>query len=256
MVILRRVIDEVKGDVEHVEIVAAASREPREAAEPYLRAFEEMGIRRVDALPLQGRSEVEESRTVERLGSADVIYLTGGDQRRLADVFRGTRALDVIRERYAGGAVIAGTSAGAAAMSSTMIARGAEEEGLNKGNVETEEGLGLLPSSVIDTHFIQRGRFGRLMEAVTHERTLIGLGISEDTALVVREGRRLEVVGSDNVIVVDGHEIGHSSHDEADHGEAMAVERIVVHALSEGYSYDLETRAFHAPKGAAKKVSA
>ncbi|HVM46176.1 MAG TPA: cyanophycinase, partial [Candidatus Thermoplasmatota archaeon] len=152
MVILRRVLDEVKGNVKHVEIIAAASREPREAAQPYLRAFEELDIERVDYLELQSRREVEERRTEERLEEADVIYFTGGDQVRLVDAFRGTRALDIIRERYEGGAVIAGTSAGAAAMSETMLARGDPEEGLNKGNTETAPGLGLLPHAIIDTH--------------------------------------------------------------------------------------------------------
>lgn len=260
MVILRRVIDEVRGKAERVEVVAAASREPREAARPYLRAFEEIGLKKVDWMALDRREDVEDKMTLDRLEEADVIYFTGGDQVRLAETFRGTRALAVMRERYEQGAVIAGTSAGAAAMSQTMLARGDPEEGLNKGNVTTSAGLGLLPGTVIDTHFIQRGRFSRLMEAVTHEPQLFGLGISEDTALVVREGHYLEAEGSDNVIIVDGHEINHTNHDEVEHGDAMAVERVIVHALIEGYRFDLETRKFLPPKGVqstrARKVDA
>lgn len=248
MVVLRRVLDEVKGQAEHVEVIAGASREPREAARPYLRAFEEMGIRKVDWLALEKRDEANESRTVERLERADVIYFTGGDQVRLAETLRGSEALDVIRKRYEGGAVVAGTSAGAAAMSETMLARGKAEEGLNKGNVETSTGLGLLPHTIIDTHFLQRGRFARLLEAVTVDPGLTGLGISEDTAIVVRNGRELEVVGSDNVIVFDGREVLHTNAREAHPGQALIVARSIVHALAAGCHYDLQTREIRVPR--------
>ena len=255
MVVLRRVIDEVKGEAKRVVVIAAASRDPVEASRPYLRAFEDLGIGHVRPLDLQSRREAEERRTEERLAEADIVYFTGGDQSRLADVLRGTRALDLIRERYAQGAVVAGTSAGAAAMSQTMLARGKAEEGLNKGNVETRMGLGLLPGTVIDTHFIQRGRFSRLIEAVTREPSLMGLGISEDTAFVVREGRRLEVVGSDNVIVIDGREMRHTNREDVDRGDAMAVERVILHALAEGYGFDLGTHEFSAPSRKQKVIA-
>ncbi|HET6398187.1 MAG TPA: cyanophycinase [Candidatus Thermoplasmatota archaeon] len=248
MVVLRRVIDEVKGEAERVEVIAGASREPREAAAPYLRAFEEMGIKQVDWMAMDGKREADAKETVERLRKADVIYFTGGDQVRLSETLRGSKALDVIRERYEQGAVVAGTSAGAAAMSEVMLARGTVEGGLNKGNVSTDGGLGLMPHTIIDTHFVQRGRFARLMEAVAHEPELTGIGISEDTAIIVREGHKLEVVGSDNVIIFDGTEVLHTNADEADRGEALIVARVVVHALAAGCHYDLETRELRVPK--------
>jgi cyanophycinase len=248
MVVLRRVIDEVKGEAERVEVIAGASREPREAAAPYLRAFEDMGIKKVDWMAMDGKDEADRDDTVERLRKADVIYFTGGDQLRLSQTLRGSKAQEVILERYQQGAVIAGTSAGAAAMSEVMLARGTVEEGLNKGNVHTDEGLGLLPHTIIDTHFVQRGRFARLMEAVAHEPELTGIGISEDTAIIVREGHKLEVVGSDNVIVFDGTEVLHTNADEADRGDALIVARVVVHALAAGCHYDLETRELRVPK--------
>ena len=247
MVVLRRVIDEVKGEATHVVVIAAASREPREAAEPYLRAFKDMGIREVDDLAMRDRKEAEERRTLELLEKADVIYFTGGDQLRLADTLRDSEALGIIRERYEGGAVVAGTSAGAAAMSEIMLARGKVEEGLTKGNVETDRGLGLFPRTVIDTHFVQRGRFARLLEVVTHDPSLVGLGISEDTAVIVREGRKLEVVGSDNVIVFDGTEVMHTNAREAHPGQALIVARAIVHALADGCHYDMQTREIRVP---------
>ena len=248
MVVLRRVIDEVRGEAERVEVVAAASRDPREAARPYLRAFEEMGIRKVDWLALDRREDANERRTLERLEEADVVYFTGGDQLRLAETLRGSEALDVLKRRYEAGAVIAGTSAGAAALSDTMLARGSTEEALSKGNVQTETGLGLLPHVVIDTHFVQRGRFARLLEVVTHDPSLTGIGISEDTAIVVRGGHELEVVGSDNVVLVDGTEVLHTNAREAHPGEALVVARAIVHALAQGCHYDFRTREIRVPK--------
>jgi cyanophycinase len=247
MRILRRTIEAARGQARTAVVIAAASREPVETSRPYLRAFEELGIEHVLPLDLQSRREVEEERTTRRLEEADIVYFTGGDQTRLADVLRGSAALDLIRQRYEAGAVVAGTSAGAAAMSQTMISRGKAEEGLAKGNVEMDEGLGLLPGVIVDTHFIQRGRFSRLLEAVAQHRDLLGLGIAEDTALVVHEGRYFEVVGSDNVIVVDGREISDTNMREARPGDALTVEHAVVHALADGYWFDLHGRVFHPP---------
>jgi cyanophycinase len=256
MVILRRTLEAVRGEAKNAIVVAAASREPVEASRPYLRAFEDLGLEHVRPLDLQSRREVEEERTLRRLREADVVYFTGGDQLRLADALRGSEALSILRQRYQSGAVIAGTSAGAAAMSATMIARGDPEEGLSKGNVELDEGLGLIPNVIVDTHFIQRGRFSRLLEAVAHHPELLGIGIAEDTAFVLREGRYLEVVGSDNVIVVDGREIRDTNTREARRGENLTVERAIVHALAEGYWFDLQDRVFYTPKQAAKEVPA
>lgn len=254
MTILRRTIEAVRGQAKNAVVVAAASRDPREAARPYLRAFEDLGLEHVDALDVRSRSEADDERSLRRLREADIIYLTGGDQAKLADTLRGTKALDVMRERYEGGAVIAGTSAGAAAMSATMIVSGRAEEGLSKGNVRTDKGLGLLPGVVVDTHFIQRGRFSRLLETIAHHPDLLGIGIAEDTAFIVRQGRSLEVVGSDNVIVVDGREIEHTNAPDAHEGEPMTVHRAIVHALADGCWFDIERRESYSTERAQREV--
>lgn len=244
MVILRRCIDETKGDARNAVVIGGASREPREAIRPYLRAFEELGIERVTDLELQSRREVEEGRTLDALREADIVYFTGGDQARLADVLRGTEALSIVKQRYHEGAVIGGTSAGAAAMSEVMITRGKPDEGLTKGNTEVDEGLALLHDVVIDTHFIQRGRFGRLLEIVAHQPQLLGLGISEDTAIVLRGGRHLQVAGSDNLIIIDGSQVKRTSTREAKEGDPLSIDHAIVHALSEGDTFDIVARAF------------
>ena len=244
MVILRRCIEEVKGEADHAVIIGAASREPREAIRPYLRAFEDLGIERVTGLRLQSRRDVEDERTLDDLREADIVYFTGGDQARLSDVLRGTQALELMKARYREGAVIGGTSAGAAAMADVMITRGKADEGLTQGNTEVEEGLAFLHDVVIDTHFIQRGRFGRLLEIVAHQPQLLGIGISEDTAFVLREGRHLQVAGSDNLIIIDGTKIKRTSTREAKEGDALSIDHAIVHALSEGDTFDVATRAF------------
>lgn len=254
VVVLRRVMDKVKGGARNAVVVAAASPDPVETSRPYLRALEDLGIDRVRPLDLQSRREVEERRTEERLMDADLVCFTGGDQARLAEVLRDSKALDILRQRYAEGAVVAGTGAGAAALGQVLLPRGRAEEGREAGGADAR-GLGLLPQSVIDTHFVQRGRFSRLIDAVTRDTALVGLGVGEGTAFVVREGRRVEVVGSGNVIVIDGRELRHASRERAGPGDAMAVERLILHALAEGYGFDLETREFHAPK-AEQAVSA
>lgn len=257
MVILRRITSELDGSAKRAVVIAAASREPVEASRPYLRAFEELGIEHVRPLDLQSRSEVEEDRTLRRLREADIIYFTGGDQTRLADVLHGSEALEIIRQRYRDGAVVAGTSAGAAAMSATMITSGKPEKGLEKGNTETSHaGLALLPGTVIDTHFIQRGRFSRLLEVIARHTDLLGLGLSEDTAFILREGRYIEVEGSDNLIIIDGREIKHSDAHVAKEGESLTVDRAIVHALAEGDRFDLQERLVAPVRRTKPKVSA
>lgn len=256
MVILRRCIEEARGDAKRAVIIGAASREPREAMRPYLRAFDDLGMEDVIDLALRDRGAVEDERTLDDLRQADIVYFTGGDQVRLAKTFRDTAALDILRERYHAGAVIAGTSAGAAAMSAAMVARGKPDEGLTKGNTEIDEGLGLIRGVVIDTHFIQRGRLGRLLEVVASHRDLLGLGISEDTAFVLRQGRHLQVAGSDNLIIIDGSEIKRTTTREAKEGAALSLEHAIVHALSEGDTFDLATRAFKTIEKPENKIAA
>ena len=255
MRILRQTIEEVRGEAKSAVVIAAASREPVEASRPYLRAFEELGIDRVRPLDLQSRREVEEQRTLDRLADADIVYFTGGDQKRLVEALRDSQALELIRERYHAGAVIAGTSAGAAAMSATMIAGGRAEDALSKGNIEIDIGLGLISGVLIDTHFIQRGRFARLLEAVAQHHELLGLGIAEDTAFILREGRYLEVVGSDNVVVVDGSEIRETNLRKARQGDAVTVQHAIVHALADGYWFDVQDRAFYTPQDTPEVVA-
>jgi cyanophycinase len=192
------------------------------------------------------RRDTNQPELLERLRTADCLMFTGGNQLRLSTVFGGTTFLSILLERlYAEpNFVVAGTSAGAMAMSSTMIYQGNSSMGLNKGEVKRTAGLAFLPNLIVDSHFIQRGRIGRLMQAVADNPSCIGVGLGEDTGVVITHGRYMEVIGSGQVVIVDGHEIEYTNIADLREGEPISIERMIVHVLARGNCYDLRTRKF------------
>ncbi|HET6403296.1 MAG TPA: cyanophycinase [Candidatus Thermoplasmatota archaeon] len=244
MTVLRRALELVPGTARRVEIIPTASGDPREAARPYFSAFRDLGAEEVGVLDIRTREEAADAAYVERIRSADLVYMTGGDQARLSEILVSTPVHAAMREKLAAGGVVAGTSAGAAAMSSTMIAQGIAT--LRKGNVDLSHGLGLMPGAIIDTHFTERGRFGRLLEAIATHPELLGIGIGENTAVVMR-GSSLEVVGAGSVVIFDGQEIRYSNAPAAAHDEPLAVDRLILHTLPSGHHYDLARHRAYAP---------
>jgi cyanophycinase len=144
--------------------------------------------------------------------------------------------------------VVAGTSAGAAAMSGTMIFEGDVARSMRKGNVHMVPGLGLLPNAILDTHFIQRGRITRLLEVIASNPGSIGLGLGEDTGVVIREGEIVEVIGSGVVVVVDGHTVKSSNVASVRLGDPIALEHVVLHTLVEGHRYDIARKQYLHPE--------
>jgi len=239
MLILRRALDEVPGGVRRVEVLPTASREPLLAAQPHADAFRALGVPEVGVLDVRIREQAEDDAFAARVRGADLLYMTGGDQARLGDVLRGTPLLAALQDKLANGGVVAGTSAGAAAMTGTMIAQG--EPTLRKGSVRLAPGLGLLDGLVIDTHFTERGRFARLIEAVATHPRLLGVGIGEDTAIVVRGGE-MRVVGAGSVVVMDAGEMRASNVQDAAHDQPVSVARVILHTLADGDVLPLATR--------------
>lgn len=176
-----------------------------------------------------------------------MIFFTGGDQLRLTTIMGGTRVLDAIQDCLENGALIAGISAGAAVFSDTMIYEGKSEDGLFKGSVLTTSGFGFVDKVIFDTHFMARGRIGRLTQIVTTNPTCIGVGIGEDSGVVLKSDGVAEVVGTGQVIIVDGCGIGHSNIMNIEPGEPIAVENIRIHSLVDGYKYDFKKRRFLTP---------
>lgn len=245
--ILRRVVDEMGGSSATIALVTSASSIPREVAENYNEAFGKLGVRHLDVLDIRDRKDVKPD-MVKRLAKADGVMLSGGNQLRLTTIFGGTAFLELMKRRYRNekGFVIAGTSAGAMCMSSTMIYQGHSATGLIKGGVKMTTGAGLIQDVIIDSHFVERGRFSRLTQAVAGNPNSIGIGLGEDTGVVITDGDMLETIGSGQVMIFDGHEISYSDFADVEEGEPFSIEGMRVHIISKGHCYSLGQRAFSA----------
>lgn len=244
--ILRNVLSLIKAGVEPtVEVITTASQIPDEVAVNYKDAFSKLGCTNVGHLRIRNREDATNPEYLQRLRDCDCIMLSGGNQLRLSSIFGGTEFLEILRERYENEQfVIAGTSAGAMAMSNTMIYEGNAALAHLKGEVKITTGLGLVQGVIIDTHFDKRGRFNRLAQAVAAQPGAIGIGLGEDTGMIVTEGHLLTVIGSGCVTVIDGKLIDYNNIADIDFGKPIAVENLVVHLLSKGDSYNVQTRKF------------
>ena len=245
--ILRHIAALPKGGAKHIEILPTASTDPRKVSDEYVDAFRDIGIKDIGVIDVRERRDCDRDEYADRILQSDVVFMTGGDQLRLTTVLGGSPIADALSKRYKDGGVVAGSSAGAAAMCSTMIA-GGDEGSMRKGSVRMSPGLGLIKNCIIDTHFLDRGRVGRLLEVVASNPGHVGLGVGEDTALVVRDGRTVEVIGSGVVVVVDGTSMHSTNLSQIKTSEPIAVEGITVHTLAPGYRYDLKDGAYLAPK--------
>ncbi len=249
LVVLRRVIQEVSEVDYKVVVITTASEEPEERGEEYRQAFNSLGAARIEILNISERVQANDDACVKPLEDVNLIFIAGGDQLRLTTILGGSKVLDAIQNRFAAGALIAGTSAGAAAFSSTMIYEGKSEEGLFKGRVLTTPGFGFVENIVFDTHFMDRGRIGRLMQIVTTNPTYTGVGIGEDSGVLLKGDGTVEVIGTGQVIIVDGSDIGHSNILDIEEGGGIAVENLRIHSLVSGYGYDFKQRRLLIPTG-------
>lgn len=246
--ILKRFILELHHKAPRIEVVTTASMIPLEVGERYESAFKLLNITDLGMMHIGTETEARQPEYLERLKKADGILFTGGDQSRITQMFAGTDFLEVLKHRYQTeqNFVIAGTSAGAMAMSQIMIKGGSVPNALMKGTVKIGEGLNLLRDVVIDSHFVKRGRFGRLIEAVALHSKVIGIGLGEDTGVLITNGHFIETIGSNLVIIIDGHNIEHNNATYADKGTPLSIENLKLHVLAKGNVYDMAAREFFA----------
>jgi len=244
--ILKRISTEShKGIHSRIEIITTASSIPKEVGEEYVKAFEQLDIRDTAILDVRSREEANAAETLDRLKKADVVMFTGGDQLRLTSIFGGTEFLDIVHERYINDYfIIAGTSAGAMAMSNTMIYEGNATKAHLKGEVKITTGLGFMDNVIIDSHFEKRGRFGRLAQAVAANPGCIGIGLGEDTGMLITEGNKMQAIGSGMVMIIDGHHIKHSNIADIPDGNPISVENLKVHLCENGNGYWVNERKF------------
>ena len=241
--ILKRIISESKHkELSRIEVVTTASVIPREIGPEYIKAFEYLNAKNIDILYIEKREEAADEAILARLRAADIVMFTGGDQLRLTSILGGTPFHDILLDKYNNEEfVYAGTSAGAAAASNSMIYQGSSSEALLKGEVKITSGLGLINGVVIDTHFVSRGRIGRLFQAVVSNPRVLGIGLGEDTGLLITNNSQMEAIGSGLVILVDGRDIKDTNLTEVELGQPISINNLVVHVMSMNDTYNIET---------------
>ncbi|MES2874870.1 MAG: cyanophycinase [Bacteroidota bacterium] len=240
--ILRRVIVEsAKAENSVVEVITTASQIPDIVGTEYIKSFNQLQVNNVNVLDIRSRTDAANEEYLDRINNADVVMFTGGDQLRLSSIFGGTKFLQILKKRYQeDNFLIAGTSAGAAAASTNMIYRGSSSEALVKGEVQITAGLGFVDSVIVDTHFVQRGRIGRLFYAVASNPGMLGIGLGEDAGLLITDGNWLEAIGSGLTILVDGRYISETSIYDVEIGSPVSIDGLRVHVMSLFDKYDLE----------------
>jgi cyanophycinase len=244
--ILRRIVDEAGGPSARMEVITTASMMPNQVGENYLNAFGKIGCTNVGLMSIRNRSDAMEEEYIERIKNCNAIMFSGGNQLRLSTIYGGTRFLEIVLDRYTEekNFVVAGTSAGAMAMSNTMIYEGNAITAHLKSEVKITTGLGFMDDVVFDSHFEKRGRFGRLAQAIASNPSAIGIGLGEDTGMFIKEGNIMEAIGSGLVMIIDGHEIRHSNIADIPDGNPISVENIKVHFCEKGNAYLLKERKF------------
>lgn len=242
--ILKRMIDEsLNGTSSRVEIITTASSIPVEVGEGYIEAFKNLSVTNVGVLDIRTREEANDEKNIERLKKADMVMFSGGDQLRLTSIFGGTTFHHLLLDRYENEHfIISGTSAGAAASSNNMIYQGSSSEALLKGEVKITGGLGFINNVIVDTHFVQRGRIGRLMYACASNPINLGIGLGEDTGLLISNGNTMEAIGSGLVILVDATHMRHTNITDVEMGEPVSIDNLTVHVMSYGDLFDLKTK--------------
>lgn len=239
--LLKEFIKLAKGPRARVVVMTVATDEPAAAAAEYKSAFKRLGVDDVRAVDVSSRADTLKPEALEAVEQATGLFFTGGDQLHITSLVGGTEMQRVIARRYERGLVIGGTSAGAAMMSNSMILGGEPDESPRVGAVEIGPGMDLIVGAVIDTHFSQRGRFGRLLTAVAHYPQDLGLGLDERTAMIV-SGREFEVAGEGAVTVIDGGAITYTSLPYSGKGDSLSLYGVRVHVLAAGARFDLSKR--------------
>lgn len=236
--ILKRMMESLVGETNRIEVITTASMIPEETGQHYLDAFERLQNDNVGVIHIREREDTLNEDYRKRIVEAEGLLFTGGNQLRLTTIFGGTKLLELILSRYRDEHfVVAGTSAGAMAMSTNMIYGGSSTEALLKGEVKQSRGLGFIEAVTFDSHFIKRGRFGRLCQAIANNPSIIGVGLGEDTGLLIKEGDHMEAIGSGLVTIVEGNHITYTNIAEIKDGEPISIENLIVHILSKGHNY-------------------
>ncbi len=241
--ILSRVLKESGGKQAMIVVIPTASSIPVEVSRNYREAFDKLGCENIHIMDIRSREDAETPEYLELMKKANCVMFSGGDQSKIVKYIGGSLLDEIIKERYKNEKfVIAGTSAGAMCMSEEMITGGGVQEAFTKGATTMGKGLGLIPNFIIDSHFIRRGRFGRLAEAVARFPLKVGIGLSEDTGLVIKKGNKCEVIGSGMVILFDPRRLIHNNQAVVKEGSPMSITNLKIHILANGDLLNIKKR--------------
>ncbi|GAB4369831.1 MAG: cyanophycinase [Elainellaceae cyanobacterium] len=239
-VVLREFVRVAGGVNAHIAIMTAATGYPQEVGDTYIKVFERLGAASAQAVHTEHRDEAEREASIHVVAKATGIFFTGGDQSRIVDFIKGTTLEKTIHDRHEAGAVVGGTSAGAAMMPDQMIVGGASVSNPSIDAVRMGPGMGFMPGIVVDQHFAQRGRLGRLLAALVQHPAVLGLGIDEDTGIVVT-GDEFRVVGQGAVTVVDESHATYNNLEGLLKDEAIALHDVKLHILPHGHRFNWKT---------------
>jgi cyanophycinase len=240
--ILRHFVETTGGKAGHIAVLTTATEVAEQVGPEYRGLLQGLGAGRVDILNISTRDEANMEKNGELISKCSGVFFTGGDQLRITSILGGTRLLGALHAAYSNGCVVAGTSAGASAMSGTMVVDGVGNDTARKCTLKMAPGLRFLDGVLIDQHFHQRGRIGRLLGGVAENPDILGLGIDEDTALRVYPDSHFEVIGSNAVTILDGRAIKSSNVSELKPDENLAIANVAVHVLPAGYGFNLNSR--------------
>ena len=223
-------------------IITGASKFPEETSETYTEIFTGLGCSNIIHLPLRQRSDCKDSKNINYLKKASAVFITGGNQVKLAGIMGGTPFYKELKQRVNNGLLYGGTSAGASIASGLMIAGGRGAYNPRRNLVKLTGGLGLLDNCIIDQHFRERNRIFRLASAVSSNPEFIGLGIDEDTAVLIQDDQYCRVFGKNSVTVLNGHSITHAGYSEGKPQDAIPIFGMKMNVVTPGYGYDLKKR--------------
>lgn len=240
--VLRYICSKINKEEDTLVVATVATEKPRAAKARYEKVFSSLGVKKIKILDINNREDAYKEENVNLIREASMIFFTGGDQLRITSILGGTPIYDEIIEAGNRQCYFVGTSAGASVMSGTMIIGGIDEQSPRKCTIEMAPGLGLINNVIIDQHFSQRGRIGRLLAAVAQNPEILGIGIDEDTAIHVNTEGILRVIGNGAVYVVDGTEMTYSNVSEQHSDEILSMYNVKMHVLTRENLFDLKRK--------------
>lgn len=243
--VLKHAIEMCGGTDSKIMVLTTATQKPEEVGAEYRKVFTRLGVHSIDVLNIDNRVHANNDDTAQKISAASGVFFTGGDQLRITSILGGTKTVTALFDLYKKGVPIIGTSAGASVMSSVMIVDGNSNSAARKCTLGMSPGLGFMEQVIIDQHFEQRGRLGRLLVGVAQNPSVLGIGIDEDTAIKVYSNASFEVVGTNCVTIIDGQSIQESNVSELAPEEIIALSNVTIHVLPNGFGYDLSQKKIY-----------